>query len=266
MKSKIALFLCIVMIISCLASCQKAPEITDDGTIDFSENRSETISQETSDDNSEDDTTIIPDNISYYTGEYITAWWNAAPLENGSNALNEWYSTVNMCGINDLLLSGDPNLNKTTEYYYVGIKFIGTTDEINEKLAHKDDLLKSVGFIHVEDKYLQADYVANLFGWPFTEETVITEEEHSAKSYQHLKNLIPGVDLSEYEGIGTHLIECFNYHDTGYITLTGLEQLAEEHGKIAVTWLPAPDDRIRFLTTFKHSSYPNKPNHFNVMP
>ena len=71
MKSKIALILCFIMILSCLASCQKAPEIPDDSIIDSSAPQSETISQETSGDSSEaDETPAIPEDAQYFQHIY----------------------------------------------------------------------------------------------------------------------------------------------------------------------------------------------------
>ena len=58
------------------------------------------------------------------------------------------------------------------------------------------------------------------------------------------------VDLSKYpvEDGAYYFLTDFAYDRTGYITIDGLLALVDEYNAIGVTWLPAPDDRSRFLT------------------
>lgn len=241
MKSKIALILCIVMIISCLASCQKAPEITDGSMIDSSASQSEVLSQETSDDNSEDETPAIPENALYFTGSYYFPYYDGHVLSR-QEGLNEWHSYgIYGSSITEII---ENNSNVANSYYYLGVSFYdrNTTDK-NELQAKNEKMLKQVGFVPTDEPYLKNDYVL---------EFISSSSEIAPEAYEeHAQNLMPDVDLSAYqfpEGYGFGYLTDFRFDYTGYITLEGLEQLVDNYTMVFITWLPAPDNRERFLT------------------
>lgn len=245
MKSKIALILCIVMIISCLASCQKAPEITDDSIIDSSAPQSETISQETSGDSSEaDETPAIPEKVAYFKGQYDYYSWSPGIVGN-----ERYSSEIVGQSITHLLLEHGPSLDKTNVYYYIGFNFFTGSEE---KIKNKDEIFEAVGFIPTDDKYLHIDYhdeVLNTLYLDFSDEEVRKEYEDIFR--EHAQNLAPDADLSKYKEFTRLHVLC--YHFTGYITLDGLEKLQNDYGKIEFTWLPAPDDRERLLNDLARS-------------
>ena len=258
MKSKIALILCIVMCFSALVSCKGADDSSSNISSDISSSsvtESETESLESSAESSEESsepepTPVIPENAEYFRGTYITYWWNAAILEDADGSLNEWYSGETFNGIRDLYRDESQPLDTKNVYYYVGIKFLSEREVVDEKpsnieykLSHMDEILESVGFIPVDDKYLHEDYHTDVYGFPNTD---INADEFKGKLLEHAQNLVPGADFSNYRGLEP--LMKFLYHATGYITLDGLETLGEKYGKIAYTWLPAPDDRERLLT------------------
>ncbi|MBE6692354.1 MAG: hypothetical protein E7586_03350 [Ruminococcaceae bacterium] len=267
MKSRIALILCIVMCFSALVSCKGTGDSSSNisseissSSVAESETESLESSVESSEESSEPETTpAIPEKVAYFTGKYQYYTWEPQVLEHSGGGINEWYSCeITGQGISHLLFDHEPSLDKTNVYYYVGITFFTTdvSDEglniLENKLSQKDEILESVGFIPVDDKYLQIKYHAEVLDYSnidiWSEEF---KDEFEDKFREHAQNLAPDADISKYADFKR--LYKLRYDATGYITLDGLEKLGEEYGEIGYTWLPAPDDRERLLNCLARS-------------
>ncbi len=254
MKSKIALILCIIMCFSALVSCKGADDTSGDSSSEIlsssvSESETESLesSVESSDNSSEaEPTPTIPENAEYFTGKYYFPHWDG--MIYSGTGLVEMYSEGAESFLDKIIQQAE--IPETDDkHYYVGIRLIddNVTDE-DELTTKNERMVKQVGFIPTDEPYLNKDYVWNLY-YSLENEPVITQEE-VWKS--HVQNLMPDVDLSLYTHISDHryygYFVDFAYDYTGYITPSGLKELVDNYKTVYLTRLPAPDDRIRFLT------------------
>ena len=247
MKSKIALIFCLIVLISCIASCQKATEITDGDTIDSSAIQSEASSQETSNDNSEaDETPAIPEDAQYF--QHIYYFPHHDGMVYSYTGLVELYACDDL-NISNILKQQNDADKRDDRYYYVGIRLFdrNITDE-DELTTKNETMIKQVGFIPTDEPYLNKDYVWDLY-YSLENEPLSVQE---AAWRNHLQNLVPNADLSQYDPITeqyyySYYVD-FAFDYTGYITLDGLKELKENYTGVQYVWLPAPDDRERYLT------------------
>lgn len=248
MKTKAALILCVVMCLSVFVSCTNAEDLSSavnntessyltESEVEISKNE---VSKESSEDSSESEkTVVIPENALYFTGTYYFPHYDGSVLR-FSPGLNEWHSSgIYGNSLTEIIENGSGDDNN---YYYVGIQLVDeniTDDEVLE--SKNENMLKKVGFIPTDEPYLNIAYLDQLDINSITEETLA----------DYAQNLMPNVDLSQYEiqeEYGYVWLLDFYYHYTGYITLDGIKALVDNYDGVVITWLPAPDDRARFLT------------------
>lgn len=254
MKTKIALLLCFMIILSCLVSCENSPETSNISDVNSSANQSDAISQSSEEDSSTEESqeiiSEIPETILYFTGEYLSPDWMIVPPSN--KGLNEPLNEPFGVGLKAYLRENQDTLDKSNTYFYVGITLADENITDEEELSAKNErMLKQVGFIPTDEPYFKKSYVYGMFPeevWTMTSEELkaIHDEVIQPIYIEHAKNLVPGMDVSEYYDCGMLTKFCFD--QTGYITIDGLTELVDNYTGVAVTWLPAPDDRERLLT------------------
>lgn len=236
MKRTLALLLCLVLMLTLLASCNN-DEVTTSSEISELSETSE-VSQEPQ----------IPEKVVYYTGTYHE--YNSGSILESFVSEGRSGSNLERTGLRHYL---EDNEVSDDTYFLIGGGFFDTTSDVlsytPEAIKETRDFLKEYNFIEINNYFTyDFDYGKNL------DEHISAGGNRMDIDASRIESIFPEFDgrevLEEYPGA---VKLCFmGFEVIGYISAGALRKMSEHEFAqtqgFSLTWFPAPDDQERWLT------------------
>ncbi len=242
MKKTLAILLCLVLMLSVLASCSSDEIITSCEDSEIAE--------------SSPDPQIPPENTLYFTEYYYLLsefhtrkiFGNDQILEVDSCMKDALY-TENENGLGRYL----ENNNVDDTYFMVGV-YCHLENPQNDHDVEKEKAIDFLRTTLAEYSFLELEEHPMKFDSEYYKKwmTLTSSKEMFALDIEYLKKKLPNIDFDKIS-ISSKLRELNTvvYLIVGYISGKDLKALAENYKgdrEIYFTWFPAPDDQERWLT------------------
>ena len=249
MKKALSFLLCLVLMLTLLASCNN------DETATSIENSIVSENPETSETSQE--IKLPPENTLYFTEYYCISYEHFSRGIFGNEKIAEVdsylqdQSTGNENGLGRYL----ENNNVDDAYFMVGVSCHLENPQNDYDIESK----KAIDFLRTtlaEYNFLQLEEHPMKFDSEYYKKwmTLTSSKELFALDIEYLKKKLPNIDFDfdkVQEGSKLRELNKTIYRIVGYISGKDLKALAENYKgdrEIFFTWFPAPDDQERWLT------------------